>query len=84
MYNSHHPPPPLPPPSCSGHAQVDLKLTVILLSQFPSARITVLSLRPCLLSFLMDIVIYVEQGCEISKIIQGWNTLPCEEFGCFT
>lgn len=78
MYNSHLPTP-LP---C--HAQVDLKFTVILLTQFPSARITVLSHSPWLLSFLMDTIIYEEQGCAISKIIQGWNTHPCEEFGCFS
>lgn len=60
-YNSHL------PPSLPGHAQADLKFTVILLSQIPSARITVLSHSLWLLSFLMDTIIYEENAVQYLK-----------------
>lgn len=66
MYNSHHPLPPNP-----GHAQTDVQLMVILLSQLPSAGIIVLSNCPWLLSFLIVTVIYVEQGCATANLTQG-------------
>lgn len=70
MYNSYHPPPPNP-----GHAQTDVQLTVILLSQLPGAEIMVLSNCPWLLRFLMGTVNDVEQSCAIAHITQGWKFL---------
>lgn len=78
MYNSHHPPPPI-----LGHAQNDVQLMAILLSQLPSAGTIVLGNCPWLLRFLVGTVMYEEKGCAIANITQGWKTHPGEEFDCF-